>query len=97
VREASLEPIGISPITEMVPAPGFASLRTGASSGPWFFQTLAEIDRRKLMKQAVGRSVAPNIHEGRALTLKVLKVRRMLDRKGHRISAVPRQRPSLAD
>jgi hypothetical protein len=49
------------------------------------------------MKQAVDWSVAPNIHEGRALTLKVLKVQRMLGRKGHRISAGPRQRPSLAD
>jgi hypothetical protein len=49
------------------------------------------------MKQAVGRSGTPNIHEGRALTLKVLKVRRTLGRKGHRISAVPRQSPTLAD
>jgi hypothetical protein len=49
------------------------------------------------MKQAVSRPVAPNIHEGRALTLKVLKVRRTLGWKGHRISAVPRQRPTLAD
>jgi len=42
IQEACLEPIGISPITEMVPAPWFASLRTRASRGPWFFQTLVE-------------------------------------------------------
>ena len=33
------------------------------------------------MKQAVGRLVSHNIHEGRALTLKVLKVRRTLGQK----------------
>ncbi len=43
------------------------------------------------MKQAVGRSVATDVHEGRALTLKVLRVRRTLVRRGARISAVPRR------
>jgi hypothetical protein len=43
------------------------------------------------MKQRVGRSVAPNIYEGRALTLKVLKARRMLGPRGQRIAAVPRK------
>jgi hypothetical protein len=43
------------------------------------------------MKQAVGRSVAPNIHEGRALTLKVLKARRTSGPNGQRISAVQRK------
>ncbi len=42
------------------------------------------------MKQAVGRSVTPNIFEGRALTLKVLKVRRGWGPHRQRISAVPR-------
>ncbi len=43
------------------------------------------------MKQTVRRSIAPNIYEGRALTLKVLKARRTLDPNGQRISAVPRK------
>lgn len=43
------------------------------------------------MKQAVRWSGAPNIYEGRALTLKVLKMRRTLGPNGHRISAVPRK------
>ncbi len=45
------------------------------------------------MKQTVRRFVAPNIHEGRALTLKVLKGRVRLGRNGHRISAVLRKTP----
>ncbi len=48
------------------------------------------------MKQAVGRSVAPNIHEGRALTLKILKARRMLGRDGQRSKAgAPTQREGV--
>jgi hypothetical protein len=38
------------------------------------------------MKRAVGRSVAPNIFEGRALTLKILKAQMTLGRRGHRAS-----------
>jgi hypothetical protein len=41
------------------------------------------------MKQAVRRSGAPNIHEGRALTLKVLKAPMALSRNGRR--AVPKE------
>ena len=43
------------------------------------------------MKQTVRRSIAPNIYEGRALTLKVLKARKKLGPIGQRISAVPRK------
>jgi hypothetical protein len=43
------------------------------------------------MRRTVGRSVAPNIYEGRALTLKVLKARRTLGPSGQRISSVPRK------
>jgi hypothetical protein len=43
------------------------------------------------MKQTVRRFAAPNIHEGRALTLRILKVRKRLGRGGHRISAIPRK------
>jgi hypothetical protein len=42
------------------------------------------VSKKKAMKQAVRRSGAPNIHEGRALTLKVLKARMALSRNGCR-------------
>jgi hypothetical protein len=40
------------------------------------------------MKQVVRGSVTPNILEGRAMTLKVLKVRRALGQNGRRIAPV---------
>jgi hypothetical protein len=43
------------------------------------------------MKQTIRKSIAPNIIEGRALTLKVLKAQMTLGSNGHRISAVPRK------
>ena len=43
------------------------------------------------MKHTVRQSAAPNIHEGRALTLTILKARMRLSRRGHPISAVPRK------
>jgi hypothetical protein len=43
------------------------------------------------MKQVVRGSVAPNILEGRAMTLKVLKARRELAQNGRRIAPVRRK------
>jgi hypothetical protein len=40
------------------------------------------------MKQVVRGSVTPNILEGRAMTLKVLKVRRALGRNRRRIAPI---------
>jgi hypothetical protein len=40
------------------------------------------------MKQMVRGSVTPNLLEGRAMTLKVLKARRALGRNGRRIAPV---------
>jgi hypothetical protein len=47
--------------------------------------------RRKVMEQAVRRLVASNIHEGRALTLKVLKAQRAMVRNNHRFYPIPRR------